>query len=204
MFKKLQLIKIAKVYIIVLVLLGIISNAQAQSGIYYEESNFTNGITNYQIPCPLKLSNEDLYDFYNSKYIKLSEAESIKKFKKKDIWGYRDCKKFDWRIENNVHYKIIENDAMVLYLVDYPLNASRSEFKIRVVANYYFSKDVSSDILPLSLPILIGEFSDNPKYIKSIKEYLGTSHGCIHCYDVNSKSYMINKLLKESLYIHGE
>lgn len=176
------------------------SSAFAQSGIYYAESNFKNGITNYQIPCPSKLSPNDLYDFYMKKFINLSEAEEIKKFKKKEIWGYRDCNGFDWKIENNIHYKIMENSAMVLYSVNYPINASYQGFQMGVKASYYFSKDVSSKILPLSQPILIGEYNDNPAYLKSLKEYLISSHGCINCYDLSSKSYIISKLLKESLH----
>ena len=176
------------------------SSAFAQSGIYYEESNFKSGITNYQIPCPSKLSPEDLHDFYNKKSIELSSAEAIKKFKKKDIWGYRDCNGFDWKIDNNIHYKIVENGAMVIYLVDYPINSSFQDFQMGVKASFYFSKDVSSKILPLSQPILIGEYNDNLAYLESLKEYLRSSNGCIHCYDINSKSYMISKLLKESLH----
>lgn len=171
--------------------------AKAQSGIYIEQKNYEKGFTIYQIPCISKFSNSDLYNFYHKKYINLSAAEEPKRFKKKDIWGYRDCKGFDYKIENDLHYQILENDEMVIYKLSFPHGATFQEFSMGIHPKYYFSKNLDSEIIPLTLENLSKTYKANSKYLKAIKNYLNANN-CLYCFDTHTKSYIINKLLKQS------
>lgn len=173
--------------------------AFSQSGIYYAEANYKRKISNYQIPCPNKLSSEELYNFYNKKYLKLSKAEQIKKFNKKEVWGYRDCKGFDNRLVHNLHYKILEDDALVIYKIDYAVNSNYKDFLRGVIPKYYFSKDIKSDIFLLDKTNLKKVYSNNAEFIRKVEKYLESPQSCIHCYDAHDKTYIVNELLKECL-----
>ncbi len=140
----------------------------AQSGIYYAESNYKRKITNYQIPCINKLTSEESYNFYNKKYIKLSKAEQVKKFNKKEVWGYRDCQGFDYRLVQNLHYKILEDDALVLYKIDYAIQSRFNDFLRGVIPKYYFSNDIKSEIVLLNITNLKKVYSNNAEFIRKI------------------------------------
>lgn len=176
-----------------------IHTVSAQSGIYYAEDNFKNRLTNYQIPCPKELSPEKLYDFYSKKYILLSKAEALKKFKKKDIWGYKDCQGFDYKIIHNIHYRILEDDALIMFSLNYDTDANFRDFQRGMISKYYFSKDLSSPIELLNLDNLKKVFKDNNTFIQNVVRYLKTPHPCLHCYDDHDKTYIVNELLKETL-----
>ena len=125
---------------LIIILLCFSLRVFAQSGIYYAEANYKRKITNYQIPCINKLTLEESYNFYTKKYIKLSKAEQIKKFNKKEVWGYRDCQRFDYRLVHNLHYKILEDDALVIYKIDYAIQSSFNDFLRGVIPKYYFRR----------------------------------------------------------------
>ncbi len=176
-----------------------IHTISAQSGIYYAEDNFKNRLANYQIPCPNELSPEKLYDFYNKKYLLLSKAEAIKKIKKKDIWGYKDCQGFNYIIIHNIHYRVLEDDALVMYILNYDADANFRDFQRGVVAKFYFSKSLSSSIEFLNIDNIKKVFKDNNTFIQNVETYLKTPHPCLHCYDAHDKTYILNELLKETL-----
>ncbi len=178
---------------------AIINAVSAQSGLYYAEDNYKNRLTNYQIPCPNELSPENFYEFYTKKYILLSKAEAIKKFKKKDIWGYRDCQGFNYKIIHNIHYKILEDDALIMFSLNYAADANFRDFQRGMVPKFYFSKDLSSPIESLSLDNLKKVYKDNNTFIQKVENYLKTPHPCLHCYDDHDKTYIVNELLKETL-----
>ena len=176
-----------------------IHSVSAQSGIYYAEDNYKNRLTNYQIPCPLELSPENLYDFYSKKYIRLSKAEAIKKLKKKDIWGYKDCKGFNYIIIHNIHYRVLEDDALIMYSLNYDTDANFRDFQRGMVSKFYFSKNLSSPVELLNLDNLKKVFKDNITFIQNVENYLKTPHPCLHCYDAHDKTYIVNELLKKTL-----
>ncbi len=176
-----------------------IHTISAQSGIYYAEDNYKNRLTNYQIPCPKELSQEKLYNFYSKKYLLLSKAEAIKKFKKKDIWGYKDCQGFNYIIIHNIHYRILEDDALILFSLNYDNDANFRDFQRGVVAKFYFSKNLSSPTEILNLDNLKKVFKNNNTFIQNLENYLKTPHPCLHCYDAHDKTYILNELLKENL-----
>ncbi len=181
--------------------LGIIFTASlaiAQSGIYLERKNFEKGITDYQIPCVTKLSSSDQYNFYRKNYLNLSPNENIKKFKKKDLWGYRDCRNINYKVINNLHYQILENDAMVIYKLAFTTKASYLDFTIGIIPEFFFSKELDSEIMPLTEENLNEIYKGNSKYLQALQKYLNSTYSCLHCYDTYTKTYIINKLLKQS------
>lgn len=180
---------------------AIINTASPQSGLYYAENNYNNRLTNYQIPCPKELLQQELFDFYSKKYILLSKAEAIKKFKKKDIWGYRDCQGFNYKIDHGIHYKILEDDALIMFSLNYVADANFRDFKRGFVSEFYFSKDISSPIELLNLDNLKKVYKDNNTFIQNVESYLKTTHPCLHCYDDHDKTYIVNEMLKETLSI---
>lgn len=189
--------QLTRQFIVVVIILLITVKVFSQSGIYYAKSNYRKGKTNYQIPCTSGFSDKQLYDFYSNKYIKLSSAEYHKKFNKKDIWGYRDCQGFNYKIANNIHYKILEDDAIVLYEVAYSLNTNIRDFKKTTLPKYYFSKDLKSPIYTLSVTNLRKVYQFNNAFLLKLKNYLESPYSCLHCYDGHDKTYIINELLKE-------
>ena len=166
------------------------------SGAYMSLTDYYNKTTTLNIKC-LKNSNKKLfYRFFTDKSLKLNNGNKIVKKQKKDIFGYRDCNNFDYRFQNNLHYKIREVKGMVIYSINYRLSTNFGKFKFPVAERYYFSKSLNDKIIPLTRENLFREYENRKEFLNAVDNYL-KKLSCIHCYDLIGAGYIVNLLFED-------
>ena len=169
------------------------------SGIYKTSRDFKEGRLSYTVNCDSSSGKIKLDHFFSSKYVSVTRNKTKYKLRKDSVFGYRDCKGYDYRFFKNYNYEyqIAEAKSIVIYVVLLP-DQSFSGKGIKLVKSYFFSKTLNSDILPLSLSNLKMVFADNVKFCNML-DGESNSDKDISIYDEAHKMYRINYLLTQSL-----
>jgi len=115
------------------------------------------------------------------------------------VFGYRNCKQVDFRFYENddKEYQILENKSMVIYSAAVRKNSSDGKTFMLVPA-YFFSRTLSSEILPLNVNNLKRVFPDNHKFHDSLDVEFHNDNN-ISTFDAVHKMYKVNYLLGQSL-----
>lgn len=135
-------------------------NASAQSGIYKTPDDYENGKLSFQ-----QQENEQTVirtDIaFNSSMVKVVESGERHHFQKSDLYGFRNKKNQDFRFYHDRNYKIEDPKFFMLYSREE--NVMQGKARIRKT-KYYFSKDVDSPILELTIRNLKYAFPFSPQF----------------------------------------
>ena len=131
--------------------------------------------------------------FYKS-FIKIKSGDSLIKLDKQNIFGYTDKNGGCYRFYNGETYPIINpREGIILYRVN-----ARTVKGMNNTPEWFFSKDASSPVLPLTLANMKSAFSGNAAFI-DVLETSFSKDDELNQYDSYFKKYRINKLFENTI-----
>lgn len=187
-----------KIYIVIIILFFTKSVVgQNYSGVFLTWHDYKNNKLTYEINCDSSKEKIKLNDFFSQQNMEVIQNGNKIKLNKDSIFGYRDCKNKEYRFykSHDKEYLIIENKTIIVYqsYVSVPVSSGKTN---QLVAEYYFSRDLTSDILPLTITNLKKTFPDNIKLHNQLDmEFNSTKE--VSKFDSVHKMYKINYLLSQ-------
>ncbi|MEQ9469000.1 MAG: nuclear transport factor 2 family protein [Ekhidna sp.] len=168
------------------------SNEEIRSGIYLNVQAYENDQLTYEIDCSSEKHKIKPNTHKKRGSFRVVHNKQKIDLNKEEVYGYRDCKGRDFRFENNVSYEIIFIGHLILYsnYVDDGLDENGNMRRKKV---YFFSKLLSSDIIPLSVENLKNAYPNNHKFHDLIDTNF--SSGSITAYDDFHDTYKVNRYL---------
>jgi len=184
--------------ILALLCISQICFAQSSSGIYLNWQDYSNHKLSYSGYCGTASDNIRLNHFFSKGYIEVKQDGKKTKLGKDQVFGYRDCKQKDYRFykSNDREYRIVEIGPVVIYIANLPVTISTGK-TVQLVPYHFFSKDLQSDILPLTAINLKQVFPDNIKFPDKPNVQLNSVLDA-YAYDDAHKMYKVNFLLRQS------
>lgn len=164
-----------------------------ESGVYLSKGDYLQHILTYRINCQNEKHKINLYDYWHKPSITVIHNGKKYVHLKKDIFGFQDCDNCVFRFFKSEEYRIAENGSIIIYTVERKLLPGQG---FKKVTDYYFSKFLDSDILPLTTKNLQSVYSENRKFCNLLNGNLKTGDPWI--YDKAHKMYKINYLFEIS------
>ncbi len=141
------------------------TKAKSLSGIYLNTNDYLNNKLAYQTTCNNEKHNPNIHVnnlFWDMPKIIVHNEGKKYYFLKDSIFGYKDCDNNVYRFYKNQEYKIAETSNICIYTRD--LNTSHGK-GFKIVTQYYFSKDIDGDILPLDITNLKDVYKNNIAFL---------------------------------------
>ena len=175
------------------------TNAVSLSGVFKNAEDYKNERLSFQINCDVSSSKIRLNDFFSLSYLDVIQNGRKARVSKDSVFGYRDCRHNDYRFYKNYNheYRILENNTLVIYVVDLPVQSSSGKTD-QMVPSYFFSRGLDGNILPLSILNLKRVFPGNIIFHDQLDVVLH-NETALSSYDVEHKTFMVNFLLNQSL-----
>lgn len=135
-----------------------------------------------------------LHDFLEKDIVDVKCNDSIYSYTKSDIFGYSDNEGNAYRFFNRKTYLIINPTEKILIYKKYQGPVQKGQ---KPSYSYYFSKDATGKLIPLSLDNLLIVFSDNKPFQNIIEIHFNNQSDLLE-YDNLHKQYKLNRLLEIS------
>lgn len=170
-------------------------HAQQMLGIYLSAADFNKGKLSFpkekKKKCKVKL-----HDFSYKPFITVKYCDSIYTLQKDSIFGYKESLGTNYRFYNKKKYPVLnQGESILLYRTETKSGNPKSP---DINVHYYFSKDASSPILPLTERNLESCFNENKVFAEFIEIHFKNDEELAE-YDYLNKMYKINRLLQLSL-----
>ncbi len=193
-----------KIFLSLVILLVKFSFAQhvdtiAYTGIFMTAQDYAANKLSYTVNCDSSAHKIKTDCIFSQNHVKVINNGKKIKLNKDSIFGYRNCKQKDFRFYKNDdrEYRIMENKGMVIYVADVRLNSTTGKTFILVPA-YFFSRTLSSEILPLNVINLKRTFPENLRFHDSLDvEFTDVNN--LSAFDSVHKMYRVNYLLSQSV-----
>ncbi len=183
--------------LVIILLLSVRDFTLAQkSGIYVTSSDFDSGRVSFVKKEKLKYKFQT-DNLFNATYVKVVIGDSVFKFHKDSIFGYRDEYNVSYRFYHKRTYRIINpKDGILLYSFSAIINPKGHHSSV----SYFFSVNNSSSIYPLTKLNLKRVFSNDSNFHELIDMYFHSDNDLI-AYDSFYKQYKINRIyqIKQTL-----
>jgi len=120
------------------------------------------------------------------------------KYSKDSIFGYEDEKGKDYRFYKlyDDEYQILENLDMVIYVTYSPTHVPKG-ISQPMMPYFYFSKDLNSEIIPLTRANLINAYPENHSFHHELDDEFKNG-ALVSTYDEANKMFKVNHLLHVS------
>jgi hypothetical protein len=145
-------------FLSILLILNIVS-PPSPGGVYLTAEQFSQHTLSYPFDC--RTGKLRLNSFLGGAGIQVINNGEKHSFAKDTIFGYRDCKGFDYRFYQNAPYRILDTTGFFLY--SYTRLEQGSKIA-RPATAYYFSSRPTASIQPLTITNLQKAFSSNPNF----------------------------------------
>ena len=118
---------------------------------------------------------------------------------KDSIFGYSDetGKSYRFYKQYDDEYQIAENHYIVIYIIYKPTYTSKG-LSEPLVPVYFFSKNLNSEIMRLTVPNLINAFPENHKFHHELEDEF-KNNVPISLYDEQHNMFLVNYILSQSL-----
>ena len=169
----------------------------AYSGIFMNWQDYKDNKLSHEVNCDSSSGKIRLNHFFSKNYIDVFKREKKIQLYKDSIFGYRDCKKNDYRFftERDKEYQIVENKSIVIYIADVAVTSANGKAR-EFVQKYFFSTELNSAILPLTISNLKKAFPNNIKFHDKLNvEFNDDASVCT--FDTAHKMYKVNYLLSQ-------
>jgi hypothetical protein len=174
----------------------ILDAQKVNEGVYLSAKDFTSGTISYEN----NQSNQNyklyVHDSFKKSTIKIISGDKTTVLNKDNVFGYRSSDNSFYRFYNRDQYKIINHSEKILmYSLSTTEGAPRN---IHRVTNYYFSKDATSALYPLTKQNLKIAFANDPKFIELVNTYFELDAE-LYAYDSTQKMYNLNRTYEQYL-----
>ncbi|HKR05282.1 MAG TPA: hypothetical protein VJY62_11675 [Bacteroidia bacterium] len=174
--------------------IGSLAQAQiAQPGIYISGNDFdTNKISSFEIKG--KKYKLKLHDTFYKPFIEVESGDSTIKLYKDSIFGYRDKGNVSFCFfDKNIYTVMNQREKIILY----KRQSSGGYKNTETIVRYFFSKDASSPILPLTRTNLKDVFQSDSSFYEIIDMCFDSDDELI-TYDNTYKIFKINRVYEFS------
>ncbi len=162
--------------------------SQNKEGLYLTAGDFANN--NLTHSC--KDTRIKLHEVFKKDLVEVKCNDSLYAYNKKDVFGYRDSDGKTYRFYDGKIYPIANpNETILIYKVS---NGMATKGQAQTFS-YYFSKNASASIIPLSMTNLQNSFSDNKVFQEILEIHFNDSSDLLE-YDRTHKMYKLNRLLE--------
>ena len=128
-------------------------------------------------------------------FITVKYCDSVYTFQKDSIFGYMDNSGINYRFFNKIVYPIInQGEEIIIYRTE-ATSPNPKDQQIKVL--YYFSKNSTSPVIPLTERNLENCFKDNEVFIEFLEIHFKNDSELSE-FDHLNKMYKINRLLQLS------
>jgi len=136
-----------------------------------------------------------LNHLFSGHYIDIVKDGKDARYNKDSIFGYEDEKGKDYRFYKiyDDEYQILENLDMVIYVTYTPTHVPKG-ISQPMMPYFYFSKDLNSEIIPLTRSNLITAFPDNHNFHHELEDEFKVGKP-VSIYDEINKMFRVNYLL---------
>jgi len=185
------------IYTIISLLLSSTGFAQVnRGGVYLSIADYKNR----KLTCEIDSRNEkdqiNSNGIFNKSYITVIHNGKKYTYGKKYIFGYKDCDNKVYRFSKNDRFELQESGKVYVYSKERRQSQGKNGSTI-MVKDYYFSSDIGSEIIPLTVKNLKTAFPDNSKFNDMLKENF--KDGLVYAYDNTHKMFKVNHLYQMSL-----
>lgn len=172
-------------------------NAQnINEGIYLSSNDFISGKISFANNESTKKYKLYINEIFYSSNVKILIGDSIIKFNKDSIYGYRDKNHTSYRFYNKVAYKIINPKEKIL-LYSRIMKSTGAKGIMANVTSYFFSESLGSPIYPLTKWNLKVTFSYELLFHELLDIYFHNDKDLI-AYDRLNKIYYLNHVYELS------
>ena len=167
--------------------------AQSVQGIYLSADDFTSNKLSFEKGSSKKYKIK-LHSLSFKSPIKITWGDSIIHLNKDSVFGYKDHDGTSYRFFNKTVFTMMNPGAnILLYKV---MSAAKTKYE-EATYSYYYSKDVNSPVMSLTLRNLENTFSDNKVFVDFLEVHFRNNDELLE-YDSNHRMYKINHLLELS------
>jgi hypothetical protein len=139
-----------------------------------------------------------LHHLLSGRYIDLKRSGKRYRYAKDSIFGYSDEQQHHYRFYKSYdkEYLILENGTITIYLADISVRSSYGK-NTKSIPTYFFSKELNSEILPLTILNLKRAFPDDLKFHNMLDMEFGGGEP-LSAYSAADTMYKVNLLLTKS------
>jgi hypothetical protein len=176
-----------------LLFLSVSAFAQSSgSGIYKTADDFKTGKLALAVDCKTENHKIKLNNFFGKSFITVVHDSKDYKFEKKDIYAYQLCNGEIYRFVSNIkNFLILNPKEQILIYKEAVVTGKGSLSHV----DYFFSKDVASNVQPLTMENLKAAFPTNHKFQYSLDSAFENDANLAR-YDSFHKMYKINRVLE--------
>lgn len=191
-----------KYYKLLLGLIVLIMNQQVfaqkdSSGVYKTADDFAQRKLSFAINCKMEKHKINPYLIFNADEVKVKHQGNTYMLKKKELFGYRDCKGKEFKFVNDTEYSILNpGEPLLLYFYQHTAHSAKNANDYP--AAYYFSKDAFSPLQPLTKANLKAAFPENHALHDKLDAQFKNDKD-LPAYDKFHKMYKLSWLLKNSI-----
>lgn len=171
-------------------------SAQGQSGVYSSVADYKNNRLTYEVDCSGRAGSRKVHlnDFFgNGKYVTISSQGQKRKFRKSELYGYKDCNGTTYRFYDNSEYLVAEAGKIIIYTQTRNIAQSKG---FKVVNVYYFGTSAGGNIYPLTMANLKAAYKDNANFTDMLDQYFST--GDLTEYDASRKTFKVNYIYNKA------
>jgi hypothetical protein len=173
------------------------SNAQKQrKGLYLTYADFLSHKLSYtEDPAKPNGNKIAIHEFLGMNKVTVNGRGKTLVFDKGKLFGYHDEGGNDYRFAANRAYQVIDTGGFYIYSYDKLIQQGKGPKPTRV---YYFSKTISSPLLPLTFKNIENAFQGNRKF-RYMVEVASVDNVKPDAYDNEKNAYKIKELYTASL-----
>jgi hypothetical protein len=161
-----------------------------QAGVYKEALDFSEGHLMH-MGSDTRIRT---YEISGRNAITVKHNDSVFRYLKSELYGYRDKEGNEYRFFNSEIYSIINSREQILI---YRKTMGTGLKNSPIIDTYFFSRNAAAEILPLSLRALETEFTDHKKFTALIELFF-RNDAELTLYDPVHKMYKLNRLFELS------
>ena len=167
---------------------------RGSSGIYMTANDYKNGTLAAEGRCDSRGHGLALHDVLHKPYIHVTHGSETKRYEKTDLFGFRSCKRRDFRFVENREFQILEAKALYIYLIKVPMPDAPGARHMWLQSQYHFSIGPDGPVMLLTLDNLRQVFPDNHRFHAGVAETFGSGEKLTQ-YDHIHQMFKVNWLL---------
>ena len=169
--------------ILIVILTNIMMTGKAQDekkGLFLSVNDYKADHISIPITCEKKKKAIRVSDFFLRPYVTFYTSQGKQQIPINQVFAFRDCRNHSFRIWNQKAYRICDTSALKIYSLAHwrpdRMQALRSPHFHHVdkyVTDYFFSRNDSSEIIPLTCAQLVTAFEKSEGVVNLIHAHFG-------------------------------
>jgi len=168
----------------IVILMEIVMTGKAQEenkGIYLSVNDFKSNRISVPVDCQRRKKAIRVSNFFLRPYVYIYTNEGKQKIPEDQVYAFRDCEDNLYRLWDQQAYRVCDTSALRIYRYTHwktmKVWTSRMlRFRDKRVTDYFFSKNDSSEIIPLTRDQLAAAFEGNDQVVSLLGKNFSDDH----------------------------